>query len=94
MARYRQVKKTEMIELAIGNISKTYPNRAQALRGINRVILLGLCFLLASNDGMKHMLMRVLATLYEPDKGQFFFEDSDVVAQLSHLLQFILDTMF
>lgn len=80
--------------LTLRSISKTYMNGVQALKGINWMILLGLCVLLGTNGEIKYELLHLLSVLQQPDEGQILFEDIDVVAELSQLLQFILDTMF
>ncbi|MCP2045356.1 hypothetical protein [Pontibacter sp. HSC-36F09] len=82
------------MELTIRNISKSYLNGAQTLKGINWIILLGLCSLVWTNEKIQYTLTCLLATQQQPDEGHVLFEDIDVVKQLAQLLQFILDTMF
>src|SRR6476620_10280182 len=65
--------------LQITNLSKTYPNGAQALQGVNLTIGRGLFGLLGPNGAGKSTLMRTLATLQEPDTGTIVFDGLDVV---------------
>jgi ABC-2 type transport system ATP-binding protein len=67
--------------LQISDLSKTYPNGVQALRGVSLTIERGLFGLLGPNGAGKSTLMRTLATLQEPDSGQIVFDGLDVVAQ-------------
>src|SRR5918998_3125042 len=55
--------------LTITNLSKTYPNGVQALKGVSLQIERGLFGLLGPNGAGKSTLMRTLATLQEPDSG-------------------------
>lgn len=65
--------------LSIRNISKTYANGVQALKNISLDIPRGMYGLLGPNGAGKSTLMRTLATLQEPDAGQIFLGDIDVV---------------
>jgi ABC-2 type transport system ATP-binding protein len=65
--------------LQITDLSKTYPNGVQALRGVTLTIERGLFGLLGPNGAGKSTLMRTLATLQEPDTGQILFDGLDVV---------------
>ena len=67
--------------LSIRNVSKTYANGVQALNNISLDIPPGMFGLLGPNGAGKSTLMRTLATLQEPDKGQIFLGDIDVVNQ-------------
>ena len=67
--------------LTIKNLSKTYPNGVQALKGVSLVIERGLFGLLGPNGAGKSTLMRTLATLQEPDAGEIIFDGLDVVRQ-------------
>jgi ABC-2 type transport system ATP-binding protein len=49
--------------LTITNLSKTYPNGTQALRGVNLTIPTGMFGLLGPNGAGKSSLMRTIATL-------------------------------
>jgi ABC-type multidrug transport system ATPase subunit len=73
--------------LSIRNVSKTYANGVQALHNISLDIPRGMYGLLGPNGAGKSTLMRTLATLQEPDKGQIFLGDTDVVNQKENLRQ-------
>jgi len=65
--------------LQITNLSKTYPNGVQALKGVSLDIDRGLFGLLGPNGAGKSTLMRTLATLQEPDAGEIVFDGLDIV---------------
>jgi ABC-2 type transport system ATP-binding protein len=65
--------------LQISDLSKTYPNGVQALKGVSLTIERGLFGLLVPNGAGKSTLMRTLATLQEPDTGEILFDGLDVV---------------
>ena len=65
--------------LTITNLSKTYPNGVQALKGVSLAIERGLFGLLGPNGAGKSTLMRTLATLQEPDTGEILFDGLDVI---------------
>ena len=67
--------------LEITNISKTYPNGVQALRNVSLSIPNGMYGLLGPNGAGKSTLMRMLATLQEPDEGNMFLGEIDVLKQ-------------
>ncbi|GGF06120.1 ABC transporter ATP-binding protein [Hymenobacter cavernae] len=67
--------------LTIRNVSKTYANGVQALHNVSLDIPPGMYGLLGPNGAGKSTLMRTLATLQEPDEGQLFLGDIDVVNQ-------------
>ena len=73
--------------LSIRNISKTYANGVQALNNISLDIPPGMYGLLGPNGAGKSTLMRTLATLQEPDEGQIFLGNIDVVNQKSAVRQ-------
>ena len=60
------------MQLTISNLSKTYPNGVQALKGIDLVINQGMFGLLGPNGAGKSSLMRTIATLQEADSGSIF----------------------
>jgi ABC-2 type transport system ATP-binding protein len=68
-------------ELVIDNISKTYSNGVQALKGVSLRIPAGMFGLLGPNGAGKSTLMRTIATLQEPDSGSITFGDIDVLRQ-------------
>ncbi|HEY7159788.1 MAG TPA: ATP-binding cassette domain-containing protein, partial [Acidobacteriota bacterium] len=51
------------LELAIENLSKTYPNGVQALKDVTLKIPTGMFGLLGPNGAGKSTLMRTIATL-------------------------------
>jgi ABC-2 type transport system ATP-binding protein len=73
--------------LSIRNVSKTYANGVQALNNISLYIPPGMYGLLGPNGAGKSTLMRTLATLQEPDEGQIFLGDMDVVNRKDEIRQ-------
>ncbi|HYH13765.1 MAG TPA: ABC transporter ATP-binding protein [Flavisolibacter sp.] len=73
--------------LSIRNISKTYANGVQALKNISLDIPMGMYGLLGPNGAGKSTLMRTLATLQEPDEGQLFLGNINVVNQKEEVRQ-------
>jgi len=69
------------MQLTISNLSKTYPNGVQALKGIDLVINQGMFGLLGPNGAGKSSLMRTIATLQEADSGSIFLDDLDVLKE-------------
>ena len=69
------------MELHLRHVSKTYANGVQALKDVSLTIPAGLYGLLGPRGAGKSTLMRVLATLEEPDSGTIHFDDVDVVQQ-------------
>jgi ABC-2 type transport system ATP-binding protein len=67
--------------LSIRNVSKKYANGVQALSNVSLDIPPGMYGLLGPNGAGKSTLMRTLATLQEPDAGQVFLGDIDVIHQ-------------
>ncbi len=68
-------------QLSIRDLSKTYPNGTQALKGISLEIPPGMFGLLGRNGAEKSTLMRILATLQEPDEGTVHLGELDVIRQ-------------
>ena len=68
-------------ELVVENVTKTYPNGVQALKGVSLRIPAGMFGLLGPNGAGKSTLMRTIATLQEPDGGSIRFGDIDVLKQ-------------
>ena len=66
--------------LAIRDLSKTYANGVQALKGISLDIPTGMFGLLGPNGAGKSTLMRTIATLQDPDSGSIHLGDLDVIA--------------
>ena len=73
--------------LSIRNVSKRYANGVQALNNISLEIPPGMYGLLGPNGAGKSTLMRTLATLQEPDEGQIYLGNIDVVNQKEALRQ-------
>lgn len=69
------------VELQIRNISKTYPNGVQALKGVSLTIPVGMYGLLGRNGSGKSTLMRTIATLQEPDAGSIRLGHIDVLRE-------------
>ncbi|MBD9368938.1 ABC transporter ATP-binding protein [Xanthomonas sp. XNM01] len=66
--------------LAIRDLSKTYANGVQALKGVTLDIPRGMFGLLGPNGAGKSSLMRTIATLQEADSGSIRLDDLDVLA--------------
>ncbi len=69
------------MDLSIRNLTKTYPNGVQALKGISLDIKQGMFGLLGPNGAGKSTLMRTLATLQEPDSGEAMLGNLDILHQ-------------
>jgi ABC-type multidrug transport system ATPase subunit len=67
------------MELKINNLSKTYSNGVQALKGITLDIPQGMFGLLGPNGAGKSSLMRTLATLQQADSGTAMLGDLDIL---------------
>jgi len=75
------------MQLAIRNLSKTYPNGTRALHDVSLDIPRGMFGLLGRNGAGKSTLMRILATLQEPDSGSATLGDIDVIRQKDQVRQ-------
>lgn len=69
------------MQLTISNLTKTYPNGVQALKGINLTIKQGMFGLLGPNGAGKSSLMRTISTLQEADSGSIFLDELDVLKE-------------
>ncbi len=69
------------MQLSITNLNKTYSNGVQALKDVNITINQGMFGLLGPNGAGKSSLMRTIATLQEPDSGEIFLGDINVLTQ-------------
>jgi ABC-2 type transport system ATP-binding protein len=69
------------LSLRITGLSKTYSNGVQALKGLNLTIGNNMFGLLGPNGAGKSTLMRTIATLQEPDAGEIWLDDINVVKQ-------------
>jgi ABC-2 type transport system ATP-binding protein len=67
--------------LSIQNLTKTYSNGVQALRGVSLEIPTGMFGLLGPNGAGKSTLMKILATLLEPDSGTAQLDGLNLVEQ-------------
>jgi ABC-2 type transport system ATP-binding protein len=70
-----------MLALKIENLSKTYNNGVQALKNIDLAVPAGMFGLLGPNGAGKSTLMRTIATLQDPDRGNIFLGNTDVLRQ-------------
>ena len=66
--------------LQIRELSKTYANSVQALKGVSLQIPNGMFGLLGPNGAGKSTLMRTIATLQDPDQGSIHLNGLDVLA--------------
>jgi len=69
--------------LTIRDLSKTYANGVQALKGVALDIPKGMFGLLGPNGAGKSTLMRTIATLQDADTGSIRLNDLDVLANKS-----------
>ncbi|MBL8230033.1 MAG: ABC transporter ATP-binding protein [Bryobacterales bacterium] len=69
------------MELAIRNLSKTYPNGVKALDNVSLDIPKGMFGLLGPNGAGKSTLMRTIATLQDADTGEARLGDINVLTQ-------------
>jgi len=67
------------MKLTIQKLSKRYRNGVQALIDVSLTIPTGMFGLLGPNGAGKSTLMRTIATLQEPDTGEIFLDDLDVL---------------
>ncbi len=69
------------VRLSIRDLSKTYPNGTQALKGVSLEVPPGMFGLLGRNGAGKSTLMRIVATLQEPDEGTIQLGEIDVIRE-------------
>lgn len=74
-----------MIQLALKNVTKTYPNGVKALDHIDLTIEPGMFGLLGPNGAGKSTLMRTIATLQKPDEGELHLGDINILKQKMEL---------
>ncbi|MFO7703438.1 MAG: ABC transporter ATP-binding protein [Psychroflexus maritimus] len=74
-----------MIQLALKNVTKTYPNGVKALDHIDLTIEPGMFGLLGPNGAGKSTLMRTIATLQKPDEGELHLGDLNILKQKMEL---------
>src|SRR6266508_3732938 len=65
--------------LKIRDFKKTYPSGVQALKGVSLDIPAGMFGLLGPNGACKTTLMKILATLLEPDAGPAEMSGTDLI---------------
>lgn len=73
------------MELAIRDVSMTYPSGVHALKGVSLRVPAGMYGLLGPNGAGKSTLMRILATLQPPDSGSVHLGALDVLARPDEL---------
>ncbi|SEI38220.1 ABC-type multidrug transport system, ATPase component [Dyadobacter koreensis] len=67
-----------MQRLKIEHLTKTYPNGVRALQDVSLEIGNGMFGLLGPNGAGKSSLMKILATLLQPDSGAVFLDGTDI----------------
>jgi ABC-2 type transport system ATP-binding protein len=67
------------LSLRISGLSKTYPNGVRALQDLTLTIGNNMFGLLGPNGAGKSTLMRTIATLQEPDSGEIWLDDINVL---------------
>ena len=65
--------------LSIRHVTKTYANGVKALNNISLNIPSGMYGLLGPNGAGKSTLMRIIASLQDPDEGQIYLDNIDVI---------------
>ena len=73
--------------LKISGLSKTYPNGVKALKNISLTIGNNMFGLLGPNGAGKSTLMRTIATLQDPDDGEIWLDDINVLKQKNSVRQ-------
>ena len=73
--------------LTITNLSKTYPNGVKALKNLSLTIGNNMFGLLGPNGAGKSTLMRTIATLQDPDSGEIFLDDINVLKEKNSVRQ-------
>jgi ABC-2 type transport system ATP-binding protein len=75
------------VPLKISSLSKTYPNGVQALKNVSLTIGNNMFGLLGPNGAGKSTLMRTIATLQDPDEGEIWLDDLNVLKQKNSVRQ-------
>ena len=73
--------------LKISSLSKTYPNGVQALKNVSLTIGNNMFGLLGPNGAGKSTLMRTIATLQDPDDGEIWLDDLNVLKHKNSVRQ-------
>jgi ABC-type multidrug transport system ATPase subunit len=74
-----------MNQLRLLNVSKTYKNGVKALDNVSIEINSGMFGLLGPNGAGKSTLMRTISTLQQPDSGEIYLDDIDILNQKMEL---------
>jgi ABC-2 type transport system ATP-binding protein len=77
------------LPLKISALSKTYPNGVQALKNVSLTIGNNMFGLLGPNGAGKSTLMRTIATLQDPDNGEIWLDDLNVLKQKDSVRQLL-----
>ncbi|HEY1925122.1 MAG TPA: ABC transporter ATP-binding protein [Candidatus Acidoferrum sp.] len=75
------------MSLKISGLSKTYPNGVKALRDVSLTIGNNMFGLLGPNGAGKSTLMRTIATLQDPDQGEIWLDDLNVLKEKNSVRQ-------
>jgi ABC-2 type transport system ATP-binding protein len=75
------------MSLKITGLSKTYPNGVKALKNLTLTIGNNMFGLLGPNGAGKSTLMRTIATLQDPDSGEIWLDDLNVLTQKNSVRQ-------
>ena len=75
------------MSLKISSLSKTYPNGVQALKNVSLTIGNNMFGLLGPNGAGKSTLMRTIATLQDPDDGEIWLDDLNVLKHKNSVRQ-------
>ncbi len=75
------------MSLKISGLSKTYPNGVKALKNVSLTIGNNMFGLLGPNGAGKSTLMRTIATLQDPDDGEIWLDDLNVLKQKNSVRQ-------
>lgn len=73
------------MKLVISELTKTYNNSVKAIDNLNLEIETGMFGLLGPNGAGKSSLMRTIATLQNPDSGNIFFNEINVLQDQMNL---------
>src|ERR1700754_1069673 len=75
------------MSLTISGLSKRYPNGVQALKNVSLTIGNNMFGLLGPNGAGKSTLMRTIATLQDPDDGEIWLDDLNVLKHKNSVRQ-------
>ena len=76
-----------MNSLIIKSLNKTYSNGVQALNNVEITLHNGMFGLLGPNGAGKSSLMRTIACLQQPDKGNILFNGVDIEKNPQYMRQ-------